>query len=411
MTDELTQSEPTSDNNLAEAQIRQQLSSMDIRLVSTDIEVEVNNAIKLPFDQIPALGVALGSLPETFRTITTSFDVPTLLQATDKFGNPLDPSILQKFNDGSGLLGSFRDPVNGFGQARFHSVELGTITNKATIPYDPTTLFVAAALAQVNQKLDSIQDTVNEMFEYMKQQDKASLRGNVKVLEDILEAYRHNWNNDIWRKSAHNKVEDIKQESEKAIIHLRSQIKQKLGEKDLLEIRASVDNRLNEILDRLKEYQLAVYTYSFASFLEPMLCENFSEGNLTTIASKINDHGNEYYELYMECHNAIEACAQNSVDTVVLGGFASALSGFGSLIKQTPIGQFTPIDEALEDAGKGIGDFNNEQTRNLMDKLTHAETPNIAAFQECIETVNVLHNKPQQIAADKDNIYILREEN
>ena len=47
----------------AKTQIRKQLSSTDIRLASTDIEVDVSNAIKLPFDQIPALGVALGSLP------------------------------------------------------------------------------------------------------------------------------------------------------------------------------------------------------------------------------------------------------------------------------------------------------------------------------------------------------------
>lgn len=391
----------------AKTQIRKQLSSTDIRLASTDIEVDVSNAIKLPFDQIPALGVALGSLPEAFRTVTATFDVPTLLQATDEFGHPLDPSILQHFNDGSGLLGSFRDPINGFSQARLHPVELGSITNVMTIPYDPTSLFIAAALSQINQKLDAIQDTVNEMFEYMKQKDKAELRGNIRVLESTLEAYRDNWNNDIWRNTAHTKVEDIKQESEKAIIHLRSQIRTKLAEKGPIEIRVNVDNRLNEILDRLKEYQLAVYTYSFASFLEPMLCENYSENNLTNIASKISDHGIEYRELYTDCYDAIEKNAQESIDAVALNGVASALTGLGSLIKQTPIGQFTPIDEALEDAGKGVGGFNSEQTQALMEKLAHAKAPNISPFRESIEAVNNLHNKPQQIIADKDNIYLL----
>lgn len=380
MGEENTKEISQTNNGAASDQIRQQLSSMDIRLASTDIEVDVSNAIKLSFDQIPALGVALGSLPEVFRTVTATFDVPTLLQATDKFGHPLDPSILQHFNDGSGLLGSFRDPINGFGQARFHSVELGSITNVTTLPYDPTSLFIAAALSQINQKLDAIQDTVNEMFEYMKQKDKAELRGNIRVLENTLEAYRDNWNNDIWRNTAHTKVEDIKQESEKAIIHLRSQIKTKLAEKGPIEIRINVDNRLNEILDRLKEYQLAVYTYSFASFLEPMLCENYSENNLTNIASRISDHGIEYRELYTDCYEAIETNAQESIDAVALNGVASALSGLGSLIRQTPIGQFTPIDEALKDAGKGVGGFNNEQTQALLEKLIHAKAPNISSF-------------------------------
>lgn len=409
MNEEITNEISQTNNEVAKTQIRQQLSSMDIRLASTDIEVDVNNAIKLPFDQIPALGVALGSLPETFRTITTTLDVPTLLQATTKDGLPINPAMLSQTD--SGLIGSFIGVDNKLSQARFHTVEPGSITNVSTIPYDPTTLFVAAALAQINHKLDTIQDTVNEMFEYMKQKDKAELRGNVRVLESTLEAYHHNWNNEIWRKSAHTKIEDIKQESEKAIIHLRFQIKQTLESKDFVEIRLSVDNRLNEVLDRLKEYQLAVYTYSFASFLEPMLCENYSESNLTTIASKISEHGVEYRELYTECYNAIEVCAQKSVDSVALSGFASALTGLGSLVKQTPIGQLTPIDEALDSAGQGIVKFNDEQTQILMERLTHAKTPNISPFRETIEAVNSLHNTPQQIIADKDNIYLLPLEN
>ena len=405
MGEENTKEISQTNNGAASDQIRQQLSSMDIRLASTDIEVDVSNAIKLSFDQIPALGVALGSLPEAFRKITTTFDVPTLLQPTTKEGVLLNPAILNKTK--SGLIGSYFDAENKLAQARFQIVDPGTIKSVATIPYYPTSLFIAAALSQINQKLDAIQDTVNEMFEYMKQKDKAELRGNIRVLENTLEAYRDNWNNDTWRNTAHTKVEDIKQESEKAIIHLRSQIKTKLAEKGPIEIRITVDNRLSEILDRLKEYQLAVYTYSFASFLEPMLCENYSENNLTNIASRISDHGIEYRELYTDCYEAIETNAQESIDAVALNGVASALSGLGSLIRQTPIGQFTPIDEALKDAGKGVGGFNNEQTQALMEKLVHAKAPDISPFRESIEAINNLHNKPQQIIADRDNIYLL----
>ena len=100
----------------------------------------------------------------------------------------------------------------------------------------------------------------------MRQKDKAELRGNIRTLEDVLEAYRYNWNNDIWRKNAHMKVVDIKQESEKAIIHLRAQIRAKMGEKGPVELRFAVGGRLDKVLDRLKEYQLAnlhVFVRSF----------------------------------------------------------------------------------------------------------------------------------------------------
>ncbi len=398
----------SSDESL-KVQVREQLTNLDVRLAATDIEAHVDNAIKIPFDQIASLGVGFGSLPDMFRTVTTTIDMPTLLQATDKWGNPLDPSVLQKFNDGSGMLGSFRDATTGFQQARFHSVEPGAIQSVTTMPYDPTTLFMAAALAQINQKLDSIQNAVNEMFEYVRQKDKAELRGNLKTLEDILEAYRYNWNNDIWRKNAHMKAVDVKQDSDQAIIHLRAQIKSKVQEKGPVELRLAVGGRLDEVLDGLKEYQLATYTYSFASFLEPMLSENFDEANLEAIASRIGNRGNEYRELYTECYNAIEGSSRASADAVVLGGVSAALSGLGGFLKQTPIGDLTPIDNALEDAGRGVGDFNDSQTNSLMEKLGHAKTPDVLPFKESLDAVNKLHNHEHQLAADSENVYLLPE--
>ncbi|WP_270356032.1 hypothetical protein [Adlercreutzia equolifaciens] len=388
-------------------QIHEQLANAEIHLAVTDIEVDASDSFKLPLDQITALGVGLGSLPTMFRSVTTTISVPTLLQATDKLGNPLDPAVLQRFSDGSGMLGSFRDAATGFGQARFHQVDPGAIQSVATMPYDPTMLFMAAALAQINQKLDAIQDTVNEMFEYMRQKDKAELRGNVKTLEDVLEAYRYNWNNDIWRKNAHMKVVDIKQESEKAIIHLRAQIRAKMGEKGPVELRLAVGGRLDKVLDRLKEYQLATYTYSFAAFLEPMLSENFDEANLNAIAAKISDHGNEYRKLYTECYNAIEESSKASADAVALRGASAAFAGLGAFVKQTPLGERTSVDEALEKVGRGVGSFNEGQTRSLMEKLQHAKTPNVLPFKQSLEAVNNLHNHPHQLAADGENVYLL----
>lgn len=130
--------------------IREQLANTEIHLAATDIEINTDKAFRLPLDQIATLGVGFSSLPTMFRSVTTTISVPTLLQATDKLGNPLDPSVLQRFNDGSGMLGSFRDAATGFGQARFHQVDPGTIQSVATMPYDPTMLFMAAALAQIS---------------------------------------------------------------------------------------------------------------------------------------------------------------------------------------------------------------------------------------------------------------------
>lgn len=203
---------PSTDGSREEL-VAKQLASTKIHLALTQERVDVSGAIKLPLERIPQLGVAFASLPSMFRTVTNTVSVPTLLQATDKYGNPLDPTKLNSFKDGSGLTGGYRDAAKGLGQARFHVVEGDIATSVTQVPYNPTSLFMAAAIAQINQKLDSIQESVDEMFEYMRQRDKANMRGNLKTLADILNGYGLNYGNATYMANAHMKVLDIKQSS------------------------------------------------------------------------------------------------------------------------------------------------------------------------------------------------------
>ena len=232
-----------------------------------------------------------------------------------------------------------------------------------------------------------------------------------KTLTDILNGYRLNWDNDIWRKNAHMKVVDIKQESDKDIIHLRAQISNKINKKGLVEIRPSVDKRMENVLDRLKEYQIAVYNYSFASFLEPMLSENFNEEYLTAITSKISEQSISYRELYTTCYNAIEGSTKSSADAMLLGGLSFASKKMSEAVAATPVGAHTHIGETLEGAGKGIGEFNNEQSNRLVEKLQQAKTPGTLPFRENIDSVNTLYNKPMHLLADSENIYLVPEDN
>ena len=401
---------PSADND-RERLVAERLASTEIHLALTQERPDVSGAIKLPLERIPQLGIALASLPSTFRTVTNTVSVPMLLQPTDKFGNPLDPSVLQAFKDGSGLMGSYRDAAKGFGQARFHVVE-GDIAKSVTqVPYDPTSLFMAAAIAQINQKLDSIQDSVDEMFEYMRQRDKANMRGNLKTLADILNSYGLYHNNAIEMTSAHMKVLDIEQSSAQDMELFRSQAQAELGKKGFIEVRDGLGRRLDKVLDYLKDCQLATYIHAFSLFLEPMLAQNFEPAKLADAAAKIEADSLAYRELYTECYDALEAGTADTVDAALLGGIASAGKMLGRAIAATPIGEFTPIDEALEGAGEDIGKFNDEQSKKLIEKLHQAKTPDVAPFRQSVMEIDTLYNRPTQIAVDAENVYILPAKN
>lgn len=397
---------PSTDDGREEL-VAKQLASTKIHLALTQERADVSGAIKLPLERVPQLGIALASLPSTFRTVTNTVSVPMLLQPTDKFGNPLDPSILQSFKDGSGLMGSYRDAAKGFGQARFHVVE-GDIAKSVTqVPYDPTSLFMAAAIAQINQKLDSIQDSVDEMFEYMRQRDKANMRGNLKTLADILNGYGLNYDKAVYMANAHMKVLDIKQASGQDMEHFRSQAQADLKKKGFIEVRDDVKRRLDQVLDYLKDYQLATYIHVFSLFLEPMLTQNFKPAKLADTAAKIEADSFAYRELYTECYDALEASAADTIDVALLGGIASAGKMLGRAIAATPIGEFTPIDEALEGAGESIGKFNDKQSEKLLEKLHQAKTPDVTPFKQSVKEIDTLYNRPAQIAVDAENVYIL----
>lgn len=398
--------EPSTDGGREEL-VAKQLASTKINLVLTQERADVSGAIKLPLERVPQLGIALASLPSTFRTVTNTVSVPMLLQPTDKFGNPLDPSILQSFKDGSGLMGSYRDAANGFGQARFHVVEGDIATSVTQVPYDPTSLFMAAAIAQINQKLDSIQESVDEMFEYMRQRDKANMRGDLKTLADILNGYSFNCGDATYMANAHMKVLDIEHASTRDMELFRSQAQADLKKKGFIEVRDDVKRRLDKVLDYLKDYQLATYIHAFSLFLEPMLAQNFKPAKLADAAAKIEADSLAYRELYTECYDALEASTADTIDVALLGGIASAGKMLGRAIAATPIGELTPIDEALEGAGEDIGRFNDEQSEKLIEKLHQAKTPDVAPFRQSIMEIDTLYNRPTQIAVDAENVYIL----
>ena len=368
---------------------------------------DISGAIKLPLERIPQLGVAFASLPSMFRTVTNTVSVPTLLQATDKFGNPLDPSKLNSFKDGSGLTGGYRDAVKGFGQARFHVVEGDIATSVTQVPYDPTSLFMAAAIAQINQKLDSIQESVDEMFEYMRQRDKANMRGNLKTLADILNGYGLNYGNATYMANAHMKVLDIKQSSAQDMELFRSLAQSDLKKKGFIEVRDGLGRRLDKVLDYLKDCQLATYVHAFSLFLEPMLAQNFEPAKLADATAKIEADSLAYRKLYTECYDALEAGTADTVDAALLGGIASAGKLLGHAIAKTPVGEHSLIDEALEGAGESIGKFNDKQSEKLLEKLHQAKTPDVTPFKQSVKEIDTLYNRPAQIAVDAENVYIL----
>ena len=384
--------------------IARQVLGIELQPQDSDITVSLDKATKLPMAEIASLGTAFASVPESFRTAT---------QAIAPAADNLYRVILPEGATGA-LKAAKEGGSHGFAIMQDGSSRLATlgpadgIQQVATpVPYDPTSLFMAAALMEINKKLDAIQETQQEMFEYIRNKDKAELRGDLETLSDVLVNYRFNWDNAQYKNNKHILVQQIRNDAEKAIIQHRAQIKGKLGSKGPIHIDKDVRDAAGAIRDELEEYRLSIYLYSFSLFLEVMLLENFDPEYLAATAGKIEERSLAYRMLYTKTYDTLESQADTSVRAMALGGLSGAVGFLGKAIEKTPVGDLTPIDEALQDASKGIGEFSKGVKRDMMRKITDARSSDVRPFVENIENVNRLYNEPTMLIADGDAIYVL----
>ncbi|MDD6611645.1 MAG: insecticidal delta-endotoxin Cry8Ea1 family protein [Clostridiales bacterium] len=279
------------------------LMNVEYQPVRADEAISLQEYTKIPFGNLSALGIAAEPIVAALQSVGGN-DQSGLYWVTVP-GN----GHLAHFRNENALLGAVLTPENkvGGGMARLNPVVC-----------DPTMLFMAAAIMSINIKLDNLQQTQQEMFDYLKQKDKAELRGQLKTLTDVMDDYKHNWNNDSFKSSRHPQIERIKENAESNIVFYRGQIKNSIEKTGLFQLGKDVAKKTEKILSSFKEYQLSVYLYAFASFLDIMLLENFDSAFLDKIAQRIDDYAYEYRELYSTCYSQLKKEKDSSLQAHLL---------------------------------------------------------------------------------------------
>lgn len=365
---------------------------------------------KVPLSSITALGTGFASLPTSIREVVQTVD----MGAREGFFKAVFPEgvsgELIKAKGGVGYRGIIKDVSGKFaGQATLIPETDSLVQVATTIPYNPTMLFMAVALMSIDKKLDGIQETQEEIIEFLIQKEKSKLRGNLNVLEDVLNHYKYNWDNEKYKTNKHIQVQEIKRDAEQSIVFNREQIEKKVNKQSFLHSDQDVKNKLKKIQSEFQDYQLALYLYSFSSFLEVMLLENFEAAYLDNIARKIEDYSYQYRELYTKCYDQIEGYSMSSINSHLLSGLASINRVAGGAVAKVPIVSKSKIDETLIEASQWLGRFSSRKTVHTMKHFINNQNSFVQPFVENIKAVNRLYNKPMELFFDQENIYISNE--
>lgn len=346
--------------------------------------------MKVPVSKLSTLGLAMEPLVTAIQNIASEGGSGLYRVAVPEGGH------LAKFKGESAFLGTVMDGGNHIsGQARLSPVLC-----------DPTLFLVAAALASIDKKLDEIQEIQQEMLDFLKQKEKSVLRGNIKTLGDILEKYKYNYNNAMFKNSNYIKVLDIEQEAEKQIDFHQKQIEVALARKNLIHADRDVKKQMAKVQEGFQEYQIALYLYGFAAFLDVILLENFDGAYLTGVSKKLEDYSFTYRELYTKSYDQIETYSKTSVKSGVMRGLASVSKKTGEGIAKIPVVNKGLLDEAMIGAGDRLKNWQETRTDKKMRGLVGMQNSHVQPFIENINNVNRLYNQPTEMLFDGENLYI-----
>ncbi|MBE5753348.1 MAG: hypothetical protein E7343_04720 [Clostridiales bacterium] len=381
-------------------EIIQTITNLEIQPYIPKSENDLANYQKFPLAEIGTLGLTFDPIMKTLQKITNSDVGEKLYRIANK---PLGTHLAKVQGENGKFIGALvKDGTGVIGQARF--VEA---TGKPALPpINPALLSMALVLITVNKKLDSVFETGQQILAFLEEKEKAKLEGNLEILSDIFNNYKFNLENQLYKTNKHVQVQSVKADAEQSIKLYRSQIEKEINKKTFIHSDHAVKGKIAQIEKFYRNYQLALYIYSFAYFLEVMLFENFEKRYLESITKTIEKHCEEYQTLYQSSYRMIKEYSKTSMQTYAVKALSGISKSTGKVLSKTPIINKTQLDENLITAGKNLENTGEERTNVVMNNLLSGDTDFINPFMDNIRIVNFLQNEPLELLVDKEMLYI-----
>lgn len=372
----------------------QEQSSIEKAIAERASGIRLNQCLKVTFGDVAALGTSLSQLIPSLRTITMNGIgyIPVNMGAGD---------ILKSAGEGI-YYGAHVTKEGASVMTKW--VQAGPTS--AVMPISPTMIMMAAMLANIEKKLDNIQETQMKILSFLVQDKQAEQQGNLNVLTDILNGYKHNWDNKQYLSNHHMKVLDIKQTAEKNILFYQEQIAAAIKKVPAIHLDQAVKGAMADIGKLFSNYRMALYLFAFSSFLEVMLLGNFRQEYLDQVATKVKAYDEHYQTQFSKCRDMIKKFSSESVETQVLAGIGNASKALGKLIGSAPILAQGPVDEWLQDSGDKLLRGNDEKAQRIMQLFTVEDELVTETFVDSIRNVGVICNQTTGILIDGDALYL-----
>ena len=301
---------------------------------------------------------------------------------------------LAKAKDGSGNLGTIIDKNGIAGQARFIEQTM-----------DPTMMFVAAALHNIEEKLDDIIEITKEMFEFQQIQEKSELYSDIQFLNQTLRDYQSNLSNQLWLNSKITVVVECQKNAMKEIELYKNLAKNAAEDSGLMDKLVHTDDKASEKIDKVieyfKNYQEAVFSFAFAEYVHILVTESYDELYLQNIQDDINRLSTEYRNIFSKVSEQLEKYSRQALDLKTIELVGGAVKAIGDLASKNKLGQ------KMQNAGQNMKKYTKESIEEKIKKLSNYQKAPVYQFAESIKAIEDVYHKPLELYYDDNNYYFV----
>ena len=255
---------------------------------------------------------------------------------------------------------------------------------------NPTLLLLAAILITVKQETTKILNACDKILTFLKNDKESRVEGDLNVLNSIVNEYKFNWDNKEYRTSHHKLVLDIKRSAEQNIIFYQKQINTLIQNDKKALVAKTLKEKQLDLENNFTYYQLTIYVYGFASFLEVLLLGNFNKDYLLQVKGKLLVNSKDYKDLFDVALDHLKSTANTSTES-------KTLKGIGGLLLKAKEGSW------LNKKGEAI---NNAAIKQSLDSFIILQEDKSTIFVKNIEQTKTLFNECNNVYFDKDGIYL-----
>lgn len=362
------------------------------------------NKISIPLAELSTLGTGISELLPAFRTVTETMSMDSsglfrIMNATD--------GTLKMAKGGKFAWGALKAADGSSKMAKLQAVSEVTGKSVATLPINPATIMMTAALYSVEKQMKSIEAMEKNILSLMEFDKEAEIEADLITVSNVIHNYKLSWDNETYVTNNHKLIEDIQRTARKHVISYQKQVDDALKNKNLVVVNGAVNSTQKTLYKKFQYYRLALYTFSMASFSEIMLGGNYKEEYINGIRSEIEKMSLEYGDYYTKCSDYLEHLSGLSVENNVVKGLSKASDAVGKFIGKIPKVKDGQVDEFLIDSGEKMLQGVHESQNKLMSKFSEIQDSVTKLFTDTMQDMIQIYNHTEEVCFDGNNLYLV----